>query len=294
MWAIRSGSTSWHAATPRHGAARLLYWRTPTAALVFARARETKCFDAGSCGISALRVPNIRRVHPASLSRTRSFRQVRSSTCVRRLTPRWLRAHAIAPHRSTCGATKLRSALSHPGFGNRVVCGVGRGNSVGRASTRDRCPWPLRPGLRARSEAPGTPLVAVQADRGAPPRLGGRRSNRRDTPAPVVAQNVLCLSCAGQAITVKPGLVSPGWRSSPASGRHCQRRGGLRGSRHGRRPVEGNHEQAGMAKRVNGSAWSSRDSHRSARGRRRACPTLAPMPRRGVSAISASISRSSR
>jgi hypothetical protein len=203
-------------------------------------------------------------------------------------------AQARAPFTQTRLTLRWHSFVLGCCFGNRVVCGVGRGNGVGLASRRDRCPWPLRPGRRAGSEAHGTPLATVQADCGATRRFSGRPSDRRDTPAPVGAQSVLCLSCAGHAITVKPGLVSLGGRSSPACGPHCRRRGGFGGSRHGRRPVEGNHEQTGLAERVNGSAWLSRDGHWSARGRRRACPTLAPMPRRGISAISASISRSSR
>ena len=179
-------------------------------------------------------------------------------------------------------------------FGNRIVCGVARGNSAGLASRCDRGPRPLRPRRRASSEALGTPLAALQADRGAIRRFGGGPPNRGNASAAVSARDVLCLFCAAQAITVKPGPVSLGGRNSTASRPHCQRPGGLRGSRYGRRPAEGNHEQAGMAERVSGSAWLSSNSQWSARARRRACPTLAPMPRRGMSAISASTSRSSR
>jgi len=90
------------------------------------------------------------------------------------------------------------------------------------------------------------------------------------------------------------GLVSTGWRNSPARGPQRRRLVCLRGGRHRSRPVERHHEQAGMVEHVNRSAGDAQSTHRAARARRALRPNLAQKPGRGLSLISASMSRSSR
>jgi hypothetical protein len=170
-------------------------------------------------------------------------------------------------------------------FGKRIACGVGSANRAAQASRCDRGPRPLRPCRRVRSEARSTPVAALQADRGATRRFGGRPTDRRNAPAPVTsAQDVLCLSCATRAITVQSALVSLGRCGSPPSGPRPVLHPHLVG-RDGPRPVERNNEQAGMVERVDRSMFRSKDSHWAARGRRTARPTLAPIPQPARSAI---------
>jgi hypothetical protein len=138
-------------------------------------------------------------------------------------------AQASTPSTQTRLAFRWHSLVFRCCFGKRIVCGVGRGNSVGKPSSCDRGPRPLRPRRRGRSGAGDTPLAALQADRGVAQRCCGRPADRGNAPAPISAQDVLCLFCAAQAITVKSALVSFGRSNSPASRPPCRRFDCVRG-----------------------------------------------------------------
>jgi hypothetical protein len=90
------------------------------------------------------------------------------------------------------------------------------------------------------------------------------------------------------------GVESIGWCNSPASGPHRRTFVCLRGDRHRSRPVERHHEQARMVEHVNGSAGEGQSTHRAACARRAVRPNLPQRRERGLSLISASMSRSSR
>jgi hypothetical protein len=153
------------------------------------------------------------------------------------------------------------------------ACGAAAGavGSVGRASPCDRAPRPTRPRRRAGLGARNTPLATAQADRGTTRRFGGRPPDRGNASPPLGrARDVLGLARAAQAIAAAPAVASVGRCNSPASGPHRRRRDCLRGGGHGLRPDDRNHEQPGMVERVDRSACRNKDTHRSARGRRKA------------------------
>jgi hypothetical protein len=226
-----------------------------------------------------------------------------------------VRAHGVSVHRagtqlpSYCtgaaqaGAASTQTSRLTPGrhsfvlgrrFGNPLVCGVGGVGSDGEASRRGWLPGPTRPRRRSRLGASSTPVATVQADRGANRRFGARPPDRGSAPAPLSCPgHVLCLLRAARAIAVKSALVSIGRRNSRTAGPDGRRFVCLRGGRHRPRPVERHHEQARMVERVNRSAREGQNTHRAAR-RRAVRPNIAPRRGRGLSLISASMSRSSR
>lgn len=180
-------------------------------------------------------------------------------------------------------------------FGGPIVWGVGAGNGIGQASSRDPCPRPHRPRRRAGPRAGSTPLAAGQAGRGPARRLAGRPSDRRNASAPVTcAQDVLRLVRAARAVSAQPAPVSNGRRNSSMSGPHCRWLDCHSRSGRGLWPAERDREQAWVFVRANRSAYRSGETHWSVRARRNAPAALAPRPRRGRRSISKSTSRSSR
>jgi hypothetical protein len=202
--------------------------------------------------------------------------------------------HAGVP----CAEPRLRlrrhSFVLRGCFGGPIVCGVGAGNGIGQASSRDPCPRPHRPRGRAGPRAGSTPLATGQAGRGPALRVGGRPPDGRSASVPVTcARDVLRFVRAARAVSAQPAPLSNGRRNS-SSGPHrrwldCHRRSGR-----GLWPVERDREQAWVFVRANRPACRSGETHWSASARRNTRAALAPRPRRGRRSISKSTSRSSR
>jgi hypothetical protein len=178
-------------------------------------------------------------------------------------------------------------------FGIPVVCCVGGIRSNGQASRRDPDPGPRRPGRGSTLGAGSSPLATVQADRGTACRFGGRPPDRGDASPPLGCPgDVFRLVRAARAISVKPAVMSIGRCSSRTSRPRDRRLARRRDRRHPAGPGERNHEQAGMVEYFNHPGPDRQRAHRLACPRK-ARPTLAPRPRRGMRSISASMSRSS-